>query len=101
MSETEAATKKEVVKNMVTMEDGSVENFGSRSQLKSKMNLETKTITFKTITGKAINWVVGDVEALSEFQLKVFMYGLLERVKGSLSGVKAEALEAAITELEL
>ena len=98
MSEETAATKKEVVKNMVTMEDNSVENFGSRSQLKSKMNLETKTITFKTITGKVINWVVGDVEALSEFQLKVFMYGLLERVKGSLSGVKAEALEKAINE---
>lgn len=97
MSE-EAATKKAVVKNMVDMEDGSTENFGSRSQLKSKMNLENKTITFKTITGKVINWVVADVDALSEFQLKVFMYGLLERVKGSLSGVKADKLEEAINE---
>ena len=98
MSETEVAPKKVVVKNMVDMEDNSVENFGSKSKLKSKMNLETKTITFKTITGKVINWIVSDVEALSDFQLKVYMYGLLERVKGSLSGVAAEALVDKINE---
>lgn len=88
--------KKEVVKNMVELEDGSTENFGSRSHLKSSMDLTTKTITFKTITGKVINWVVADVDALSEFQLKVFMYGLLERVKSSLSGVAKEELAGAI-----
>lgn len=85
---TEAPVKKEKVLNIVTMSDGTQANFGARAKVLSAIDLEDKQITFRVADGSIINWLPKELDNLSDFQLPVFLYGLLERVKSGLSSTK-------------
>jgi len=90
----EAATPP--VTRVVPMSDGTTVDFGSRSKLQVSFDTVTETATFKVFTGEIISWVVAGMEGLNEFQKTVHMYGVVERVKSSLSPVKLEDLSEAI-----
>jgi len=84
--------------NVVTMSDGTQCNFGSRANLLATMDIESKTLTFKVATGAVVSWPVEGLEAFSNFQVKVYLYGLLEKIKSSMAGVKVDGLEKAIND---
>lgn len=94
-STTETAKPKKEVR-IVTMEDGTQLNFGTRANLLSSIDLETNTLTFKLVSGKIINWILQGVEGLTDFQRTVFLYGILEKVKTSLAPIKLPKIEEAI-----
>ncbi len=82
---------------IVEMSDGTKCNFGRRANLVSSMDVPTKTLTFKISTGVIISWAVEGLEAFSTLQTKIYLYGLLEKVKSSLAGVGKPDLEVAIS----
>ena len=84
---------------ILPMEDGTTCNFGSRANLITSIDLDNSVVTFKIAIepiGKVISWSVPEVAGLSDFQKKVYLYGLMERVKSSLAPVKLVDTEAAI-----
>ena len=85
---TAAPVKNEKVLNIVTMSDGTQANFGARAKVLSAIGLEDKQITFRVADGSIINWSPKELDNLTDFQLPVFLYGLLERVKSGLSSTK-------------
>jgi len=93
---TTAPAKPEKKVRIVTLEDGTQANFGVRANVLSIIDVKSSTLTFKIVTGKVINWTIAGVESLTEFQKTVFMYGLLEKIKTSLSPIKLAGLEDAI-----
>jgi len=82
--------------NTVTLSDGTTANFGSKTQLISTLDVATATLTFKLATGAVITWAVQDIDNLEDFQKKVYLYGLLEKVKSTLSPAKKDQLEDSI-----
>jgi len=94
-------SKKEKALNIVTMEDGTQANFGSRNKVLSAIDLATKDITFRVADGTIINWVPKETDNLSPFQLTVFLYGLLERVKTGLSSTKSLSKVAEVINAQI
>ena len=88
VTETTPAVEKVVPVRVVIMEDGSQVNFGSRATLLSNTDVATGTIVFKLFTGKIISYVVEGIEAFSEFQKQVYLFGLQSKIRSALSNVK-------------
>jgi len=86
----------EKVTNIVEMSDGTTVDFGKRGTLVTSINLDSATIVFKMVTGAVINWQVEGVENLSDFQKKVYLYGLLSKIKSAMAPVAKEDLECFI-----
>lgn len=96
MSEVEVVESTKV-ERLVTLEDGSVVNFGARANVLVHSDSETKVITFALSNGKKIVWTAPEVEGLTPFQVQVYLYGLAAKVKSSLAPLKDLAdIEAAI-----
>ena len=87
MTENTESTEKKVVNN-VTMEDGSVVNFGSRMTVRASFNEATNEIKFSLLNGKVITWVPEIVASLEGMLKTIAMYGLLERIKTVYGPVK-------------
>lgn len=95
--QTEAATPVEAKPaRIVEMQDGSKVDFGSRSKLLVSFSTEDNTATFKVFTGDMVTWVVEGMDNLTDFQKIVYMYGLVERVKSSLSPISLKNLASTI-----
>jgi hypothetical protein len=73
---------------IVILEDGTQVNFGTRATLLSSFDLETSTIVFKSFSGKIISFVVEGIEAFSDFQKQVYLFGLQTKIRGSLANAK-------------
>ncbi len=85
------------VERLVTLEDGSVVNFGARANVLVHSDNEAKVITFALSNGKKITWAAPEVEGLTPFQVQVYLYGLAAKVKSSLAPLKDLAdIEKAI-----
>jgi len=87
---------KAVVSNIVTMENGENIDFGKSGKIKASYDVATSTITFKTVVGSIINYVVDGLDNLSDFQKEVYLYGVMEKIKSTLAPTKIEDLEAKI-----
>lgn len=83
---------------IVEMEDGQKVNFGVRSNLVTGYDVKTGELVFKIVTGQIITFLAPEFENLSDFQAEVYLYGLLNKVKVSLSGTKPEDLAKSISE---
>lgn len=100
---TETASTVEAKKDrLVTMQDGSVKNFGVRANLLTSVDAESGVITFDFFTGETIAFnaytIEGQtVETFTAFQKQVFVYGLLAKVKTALAPIKVEGLFEAVT----
>jgi hypothetical protein len=98
-----AATPVEAKKDrLVTMQDGSVKNFGVRANLLTNVDHETGLVTFDFFTGETISFnayaIEGQtVETFTAFQKQVFIYGLLAKVKTALAPIKVDGLFEAVT----
>jgi len=92
ITEEEVGTVEEVLTavpaRLVTLEDGSVVDFGVRANVLVDIDQETQTITFSLSNGRKISWVISGVESLSPFQIQVYLYGLASKVKSSLARFK-------------
>ena len=82
--------------NTVKMVDGSEAYFGTRLNVKSQLDFDKGCLNFLFRTGEIINYTPEGLEGLNPFQAKVFLYGLLERVKNSLRGESLEELPKAV-----
>jgi hypothetical protein len=114
--ETVATPKAVKQVRILPMDDGSNVNFGARANLISTIDVDNLVISFKIALdpiGKVITWALGEVvntdaegnvtgkpfEAVATFPenfKKIFLYGLMERVKSSLAPVKLADLPTAI-----
>lgn len=90
-------TKVAPLARIVILEDGTQVNFGTRATLLSSFDVATATIVFKSFSGKIITYVVEGIEAFSDFQKQVYLFGLQTKIRGSLANAKG--LEA--TDLEI
>jgi len=87
---------------LVTMQDGSVKNFGVRANLLTNVDHETGLVTFDFFTGETISFnafgIEGQtVETFTAFQKQVFVYGILAKIKTSLAPIKVDGLFTAVT----
>ena len=82
---------------LVTLEDGSVVDFGVRANVLVDIDQDTQVIAFALSNGKKISWVISGLENLTPFQVQVYLYGLASKVKSSLARFKdLTEVEAAI-----
>lgn len=81
---------------IVTMEDGTTANFGTRTKLLTAFDVPSATVTFRLFNGTTINWILAGIEALTDFQKTIYIYGAVEKVKSSLTSMTVDKLEAAI-----
>ena len=88
--------KVEKVTNIVEMQDGTKIDFGKRGTLHTSVDLPTNTISFKMVTGDIINWVVPGTEGLTDFQKKVYLYGILSKIKTAMAPVDLKELKKFI-----
>lgn len=87
---------KEVVSNIITMENGENIDFGKSGKVKASYDVATSTVTFKTVVGSIIDYVVDGLDNFSDFQKEVYLYGVMEKIKSTLAPTKVEDLVAKI-----
>jgi hypothetical protein len=75
---------KEEPKRIVTMEDGSTQDFGKRAKLTASYNVEDNTVTFKVITGEILLYTAPIPENTPEFIQIAALYGFLSKIKSGI-----------------
>lgn len=87
---TPAVTAKKKATRLVTMNNGSVVDFGEKSNRRSTIDLESNSLTFFVYTGEIISQSFNDLPAfaglseLSEFLRRIILDGIRAKVNASL-----------------
>ena len=77
----------ETTSRIVQLETGELVNFGKSGKVIASYDVDTDTITFKTVPGKVISFKISD---LPENVLKeATIYGLREKIKATLAPITA------------
>jgi len=79
--------------NVVQMEDGTTIDFGKRGVVDISIDLKSATMVFKTVNGKVISWQVQEIDNLFPFQKKVYLYGVLSKIRTAMAPVDRAELE--------
>ena len=85
----------------IQMNDGTKATFSDKANVLSTYDADTATITFKVRTGEVITWVVEGIENLTDFQKKVFLFGLFRRIKSAVASTKEIADVPATIERQI
>lgn len=83
-SESTTPVPKEEPKRIVTMEDGSTQDFGKRAKLTASYNIEDNTVIFKVITGEILAYTAPIPENTPEFIQIAALYGFLSKIKSGI-----------------
>lgn len=87
----ESKEKKEKVVNRVTMEDGTVIDFGARNQITSAVAMENRTITFNVIDGKIHTFNFKDLlDGLEDFYVSACLSAFRDKMKQIVAKLKQE-----------
>lgn len=77
---------------VVEMSDGTKVTFGGRQNVITEHDVSTGTITFKVINGEIITWNRPEIPEMGEFAAKVYLFGLLCKVKQSIGATKVDEI---------
>jgi len=101
--QTEQPEQPEQPVNIVKLENGEKINFGKSGKVIASYDVPTRTLTFKVVTGEVISYTLTELEqaGLSENQIEHILYARQEKIKSTLSPIKAVLTEEEAKEGKL
>ena len=94
-----AVEKTEKVSNIVRLENGEMMDFGKSGKSVASYDVETKTLTFKVVTGEVLTRTLSDEETanLTPLQIEKLLYAEQEKIKSTLAPIKAVLSEEEVS----
>jgi len=89
----------EQTSNIVTLENGKVRDFGKSGKVFASYDVESKTITFEVVTGEVISFDINGIP--TNVLEEAAIYGIREKIKSTLSPIKAFVTSAEAAEGKL
>lgn len=82
--------------NVVTLQDGTVIDFGARDNVRTEIQEVEGVAIFRFRTGEVIHWKMPCLDNVEGLLRTAAIYGLTQRVKNNLSGKDKEALVSVV-----